>query len=130
MLSIVLAAEGGDVNPLIPAWQEIVLGLVAFGLLCFVLMKFVFPQLRKLCEQRGVTWGEVDLRWGITDEEKAEGKVLPVCLAEIDSCRPYFIGILGERYGWIPDVLPRRVTDSPTNAFAAWVISWLPAVPG
>ena len=27
------------------------------------LVKFIFPQLRKLCESRGVTWGEVDLRW-------------------------------------------------------------------
>jgi hypothetical protein len=43
------------------------------------LVKFVFPQLRRLCEARGVTWGEVDLRWGVTDEEAAEGKVLPIC---------------------------------------------------
>ena len=44
-----LAAEGGEhaPNPLIPPWQEIVLGLVAFGLLCFVLMRFVFPQMEK-----------------------------------------------------------------------------------
>ena len=54
-------------------------------------------------ERRGVTWGEVDLRWGITDEKKAEGKVLPSCLAEIHRCRPYFIGLLGERYGSEPD---------------------------
>ena len=67
------------------------------------LVKFVFPQLRKLCESRGVTWGEVDLRWGITDEEAAEGKVLPLCLEEIQRCRPYFIGLLGERYGWVPN---------------------------
>ncbi len=67
------------------------------------LVKFVFPKLRKLCEQRGVSWGEVDLRWGITDEEAAEGKVLPLCLEEIRRCRPYFIGILGERYGWVPE---------------------------
>jgi tetratricopeptide (TPR) repeat protein len=67
------------------------------------LTKFIFPQLRKLCEQRGVTWGYVDLRWGITDEQKAEGKVLPICLESIHRCRPYFIGLLGERYGWIPD---------------------------
>lgn len=67
------------------------------------LVKRIFPQLRKLCEQRGVTWGEVDLRWGISDEQKAEGKVLPICLEEIQSCRPYFIGLLGERYGWVPD---------------------------
>jgi hypothetical protein len=28
------------------------------------LVKQIFPQLRRLCESRGVTWGEVDLRWG------------------------------------------------------------------
>ncbi len=26
------------------------------------LVKFIFPRLRRMCEQRGVTWGEVDLR--------------------------------------------------------------------
>ncbi len=66
------------------------------------LVKFVFPRLRKLCESRGVSWGEVDLRWGITDEEAAEGQVLPLCLREIEFCRPFFIGLLGERYGWVP----------------------------
>ena len=66
----------------------------------------VFPRLRKLCEGRGVTWGEVDLRWGIPEEQKAEGKVLPICLAEIERCRPYFIGLLGERYGWVPEQIP------------------------
>jgi ATPase involved in DNA replication initiation len=65
------------------------------------LVKFTFPQLRKLCESRGVTWGEVDLRWGVTDQEKAEGKVLPIVLAEIERCQPYFIGLLGERYGQV-----------------------------
>ena len=30
------------------------------------LVKRVFPQLRKLCEERGVTWADVDMRWGIT----------------------------------------------------------------
>ena len=75
------------------------------------LVKFTFPELRKLCESRGVTWGEVDLRWGIPDEEKAEGKVLPLCLEEIRRCRPYFIGLLGERYGWIPDSIPPEVNE-------------------
>ena len=67
------------------------------------LVKRIFPQLRKLCEQRGVVWGEVDLRWGITPEEAERGEVLPICLAEIERCRPYFIGLLGERYGWVPN---------------------------
>jgi tetratricopeptide (TPR) repeat protein len=75
------------------------------------LVKYTFPQLRKLCESRGVVWGEVDLRWGITDEEQAEGKVLPVCLEEIQRCRPYFIGLLGERYGWVPEAIPNDLVE-------------------
>jgi tetratricopeptide (TPR) repeat protein len=76
------------------------------------LVKRVFPQLRKLCEQRGVVFSEVDLRWGITDEQRAEGKVLPICFAEMNECRPFFIGILGERYGWIPDSIPDDLVEN------------------
>ncbi len=75
------------------------------------LVKFIFPQLRRLCELRGVTWGEVDLRWGVTDESAAEGKVLPICLEEINRCRPYFIGLLGERYGWVPESIPEELLE-------------------
>jgi F-type H+-transporting ATPase subunit b len=41
-----LAAEA-EHNPIIPLWQEIVLGIIAFSLLSFVLMRFVFPQMEK-----------------------------------------------------------------------------------
>src|SRR4051794_27822332 len=75
------------------------------------LIKRVFPQVRRMCEERGVGWSEVDLRWGVTDEQKAEGDVLPICLAEIDRSRPYFIGLLGQRYGWIPDELPAELAQ-------------------
>ena len=75
------------------------------------LVKFIFPQLRKLCEERAVTWTEVDLRWGITDEEVAEGKVLPLCLEEIQRCRPYFIGLLGQRYGSLPREIPAELLE-------------------
>jgi len=67
------------------------------------LAKFVFPELRRRCRERGVEFTEVDLRWGVTEEQAERGEVLPVCLAEIDNCRPYFIGLLGERYGFVPD---------------------------
>jgi tetratricopeptide (TPR) repeat protein len=78
------------------------------------LVKQIFPQLRRMCESRAVTWGEVDLRWGVPDEAKAEGKVLPLCLAEIERCRPYFIGLLGERYGWVPEEIPEElITAEP-----------------
>ena len=49
-----LAAESGGAtqNPLIPPWQEIILGLVAFGLLYLVLRRFVFPQMEKMFAAR------------------------------------------------------------------------------
>ncbi len=75
------------------------------------LVKVIFPQLRRLCEQRDVVWSEVDLRWGITSEQSAEGQVLPICLEEIQRCRPYFIGLLGERYGWIPDSIDSELIE-------------------
>jgi hypothetical protein len=75
------------------------------------LVKRVFPRLRKLCEARGVVFTDVDLRWGVTDEQKAEGKVLPICLEEIHRCRPCFIGILGRRCGWVPRDIPAQLID-------------------
>jgi tetratricopeptide (TPR) repeat protein len=75
------------------------------------LVKRVFPEIRHVCEERGVVWGEVDLRWGVTDEQKAEDAVLPICLAEIERTRPYFIGMLGDRYGWVPDEIPRELAE-------------------
>ena len=76
-----------------------------------ILVKNIFPQLRKLCDERHVVWGEVDLRWGITEEQAAEGKVLPICLNEIKNCRPYFIGLLGERYGWVPETIDEGLVE-------------------
>ena len=67
------------------------------------LVKRVFPELRKKFAKRGVTITEIDLRWGVLEEEAENGKVIDICLSEIDKSRPYFIGILGARYGWIPD---------------------------
>ncbi len=45
-------AEGGSPNPVFPIWQEIVVGLIAFGLLCWVLMKFVFPRMEETFKAR------------------------------------------------------------------------------
>jgi F-type H+-transporting ATPase subunit b len=41
-----------DPNPIIPIWQEIVVGLIAFGILCYVLMKFVFPRMEETFRAR------------------------------------------------------------------------------
>jgi tetratricopeptide (TPR) repeat protein len=67
------------------------------------LIKKVFPEIRSICRLRGVTFTEVDLRWGLTEEQQRLGRIIRTCLEEIDRCRPYFIGIIGRRYGWMPE---------------------------
>ena len=67
------------------------------------LMQNVFPQLEETARQRGVGFSVVDLRWGITEELSSSGKTIETCLAEVERCTPFFIGILGDRYGWIPE---------------------------
>ena len=68
-----------------------------------LLMKRVFPELRRRARDRFVQVIGVDLRWGVTEEDSQQGETLPICLREIERSRPYFIGLLGERYGWTPN---------------------------
>lgn len=75
------------------------------------LTRFVFPELRERCLKKGIHLVDVDLRWGVTEAEAEQGKALEICLDEIENCRPFFIGILGERYGWVPPDYP--VPDYP-----------------
>ena len=70
------------------------------------------PRLNRLCADRGVSFFSIDLRWGITEEQQMDGQVLPICLSEIDRCRPYFIGILGNRYGSLMESVPPAITES------------------
>ena len=84
------------------------------------IIKHVFPELRMLCRERGVEFTEIDLRWGVTREEAEQGKVLKICLDEIDRCRPYFLGILGERYGWTP-----RLEDVQKDAELLQAHPWI-----
>lgn len=64
----------------------------------------LFTRLRTLASERGVSIAMVDLRWGITKEESRDGKVVEICLDEILRSRPFFIGLLGHRYGWCPEL--------------------------
>jgi nephrocystin-3 len=68
-----------------------------------LLVRKIFPELRRRCRERQVELVDVDLRWGITAAEAQQGRVLPICLAEIDRSRPFFMGFLGDRYGWVPE---------------------------
>jgi nephrocystin-3 len=67
-----------------------------------MLMTHTWPELRRFCSERQVELVEVDLRWSIAEEQSTRKGTLKFCLDEIHACRPFFIGLLGERYGWVP----------------------------
>jgi hypothetical protein len=58
--------------------------------------------------QKHLQFQAIDLRIGINtenaSEEESENIVLDVCLGNIEKSRPFFIALIGDRYGWIPPV--------------------------
>jgi nephrocystin-3 len=61
------------------------------------LVRFVFPKLRLELLKWRVHLLDIDLRWGVTEEQNT----LEVCYEIIDECRPRMICILGDNYGSI-----------------------------
>ncbi|XP_067330368.1 telomerase protein component 1-like isoform X2 [Channa argus] len=82
-----------------------------------MLVRSVFPELRRRAAPHSLYLQEVELRWGVTEEES--GRATELCLSEV--CRSQMmVGILGERYGLVP---PRPVLpDLPQY-------SWLASAP-
>lgn len=75
-----------------------------------IIVNHIVPRMEEDLREFGVDINVVDLRWGVntldkpmSDEERNE-KILKVCFSEIDRCQPYFIGIIGNRIGWRPDL--------------------------
>ena len=66
------------------------------------LLHSVFPEIRRKLALRYIEFYEIDLRWGITENEAESGKIITLCIEEIEKSQPYFIGLIGERYGWQP----------------------------
>ncbi|HEU0200701.1 MAG TPA: DUF4062 domain-containing protein [Burkholderiaceae bacterium] len=67
----------------------------------------VFPQLARLCAERGALFQPVDLRWGVSRAAAESHQAMAICLQEVDRCAhlsagPYFLAMVGERYGWRP----------------------------
>lgn len=85
------------------------------------LVKVVFPELRERCARGQLHLVDIDLRWGVTEAEAEQGKVLDIILDEIDRSRPFFVAILGERYGFVPE----KVTEDTEFAHP-----WLREYPG
>lgn len=68
------------------------------------LITVVFPELRERLATLGLELFDVDLRWGIpetgVDGERANSWTY--CKQWIDRVEPFFVCILGQRYGWVP----------------------------
>ena len=79
------------------------------------LVKVVFPELRERCAKRQMHLIDIDLRWGVTKDQADNDRALDLCLDLIDECRPFFIGILGERYGWVPIEIPDELIEKLNN---------------
>ena len=63
---------------------------------------YLFPELSRRAKTLGIEIIPVDLRWGVHETISAE-KQVQTCLDEIDKC-DFFVGVLGERYGWKPPI--------------------------
>ncbi|PWU99776.1 putative telomerase component [Trypanosoma cruzi] len=83
----------------------------------------VFPRLRRWAaeERLFVNIVEVDLRWGITEDASSSDLSLSVCLNEVSRCSPFFIGVLGSRYGYCPPTLYHRVDEDVDAEDFTWL---------
>lgn len=68
------------------------------------LVRFVFPKLRQEPLQRRIHLVDVDLRWGVP-AKNLNGEIADsweYCRQWIDRVEPFFVCIVGQRYGWVP----------------------------
>ena len=72
-----------------------------------VLNRRIAPKINHKLEKYNQSIRVLDLRWGVDtsklSENEASKQVLSVCFNSIEECKPYFIVLLGDRYGYIPE---------------------------
>ena len=73
-----------------------------------ILHHWVLPQLQRRAAQRFISVDLIDLRWGLAADQLRTKNEVELCLEQIRRC-DLFIGILGERYGWVP---PSNILES------------------
>lgn len=84
-----------------------------------LIVRYVIPELKYRAKTLNINIQVIDLRWGITEVESNNSKSLEICLSEVARCE-YFLGILGERYGYISDYIV------PNNPEFDWVKEYPP----
>lgn len=73
------------------------------------LRNLIEPRLNEALSKYSIDVKLVDLRHTVETNKKLtieqrEQRVFQICMDEIESCSPYFIALIGHRYGWIPDL--------------------------
>lgn len=71
------------------------------------IVNYVVGKLQEACDRSNLSLNimPIDLRWGVNSS-----KSLEVCMTQVKRCReqnlmPYFLCLIGDRYGYIPDSL-------------------------
>ncbi|OCU00805.1 NACHT domain- and WD repeat-containing protein 1 [Xenopus laevis] len=82
------------------------------------LMEMAYPDIQAFCQQHGLGFEVVDMRWGVRDYATVDHMTTELCLKEIDSCQktsmgPSFIALVGNRYGFRP--IPRVISEEEFN---------------
>lgn len=86
-----------------------------------IIMNDVYPAVARQLAPHGIHIDFIDLRWGVStrsvSEAERENHVLRECIDSIQSARPFFVGLLGNRYGWVPsqdswDTIVGGMTDN------------------
>lgn len=75
------------------------------------LVNNTFYKLRELCNERNVDFVPIELRWGLSST-RGKAHIISACLNEIEESHPFFVGIVGDRYGWIPTIDELYETNS------------------
>ena len=72
-----------------------------------VLNRHIAPKINRQLRQYNQTVRILDLRWGVDTsdmtEQESSDRVMTVCLDSIDHCKPYFVVLIGDRYGYVPN---------------------------
>ena len=57
-----------------------------------MLPKQAYPELQKFCQELGLDFQVMDMRWGVTDDMMNDHQVSALCLREIATCKQVSCG--------------------------------------
>ena len=84
-----------------------------------IIRRYVWPELSTYFAPKGYDIQFIDLRWGVVSSpdngESVEKQILKCCFETIDLCKPFFVGIIGHRYGWIPESELAQIDENPLS---------------